>query len=100
MPLAGHFGAKKTTRKITQCFYWPHMARDVTQWTKECLQCQKHNKGTTQRSPLQPLPVIEEPWQRIAIDIVGPLPRTKNGFRYVLTVMDFASRYLEAVPLR
>lgn len=49
---------------------------------------------------MQPLPTIEEPWQRVAIDIVGPLPRTANGYRYILTIMDFASRYPEAVPLR
>lgn len=100
VPLAGHFGTRKTIGKLTQCFYRPQISKDVGRWTKECLECQRHNKGTTSRSPLQPLSTIEEPWQRVAIDIVGPLPRTANGYRYILTIMDFASRYPEAVPLR
>ena len=47
-----------------------------------------------------PLPTIEEPWQRVAIDIVGPLQRTDRGHRYILTIMDFGTRYPEAVPLK
>ena len=47
-----------------------------------------------------PLPVVEEPFQRIAMDIVGPLPRSQSGNRYVLVVCDYANRYLEAVALR
>lgn len=56
--------------------------------------------GIKHRSPLKPLPVIEEPWQRLAIDIVGPLPKSKGGFKYLLTAMDFVSRYPEAIPLK
>ena len=43
---------------------------------------------------------MEEPFQRVAVDIVGPLRRTKKGNRYILTLMDFATRYPEAIPLR
>ena len=46
------------------------------------------------------LPVIGEPFCRIAIDIVGPLPRSRSGNKYVLVMCDFAMRYLEAVPLK
>lgn len=51
-------------------------------------------------APLVPLPVIQEPFQRIAIDIVGPLQRSLKGNKYLLTLMDFATRYPEGVPLR
>ena len=53
-----------------------------------------------QRARLMPLPVISTPWKRIAIDIVGPLPRTKRGHKYLLTIMDFGTRYPEAIPLK
>ena len=49
---------------------------------------------------MQPLPAMEEPFQGVAVDIVGPLRRTKKGNRYILTLMDFATRYPEAIPLR
>jgi len=46
------------------------------------------------------MPLIDEPFQRIAVDIVGPLqPVTDNGNRYILTIVDYATRYPEAIPL-
>lgn len=86
--LAGHFGAKKTLKKIVGFFYWPNISKDVTEWCKTCEVCQKHNMGVTQRTPLRPLPTIQEPWTRVAIDIVDPLPRTKSGYKYILMGMD------------
>ena len=47
-----------------------------------------------------PLPIIEEPFQRIAMDIVGPLPRSRQGHRYILVICDYATRYPEAFPLK
>ena len=49
---------------------------------------------------MMPLPVIEEPIRRIAMDVVGPLPKTGQGHRYILVVCDYATRYPEAFPLR
>ncbi len=45
------------------------------------------------KAPLHPLPVMVQPWQQIAVDIVGELNHTKRGNRFILTVMDFASRW-------
>ncbi|CAC5401482.1 unnamed protein product [Mytilus coruscus] len=42
---------------------------------------------------------MDEPFQRIAIDFVGPLPLTENKNRYVLVCMNYATRYPEAFPL-
>ena len=50
--------------------------------------------------PMVPMPVIGEPFRRIAMDIVGPLPRTRRGHQYILMVCDYATRYPEAYPLR
>ena len=52
------------------------------------------------RSPLVPMPIIDVPFDRIALDIVGPLPKTSRGHRYILVIVDYATRYPEALPLR
>ena len=36
--------------------------------------------------PLLPLPVVEEPFGQIAMDTVGPLPKSRLGKRYVLVI--------------
>lgn len=50
-------------------------------------------------APLSPPPVMEEPFSKVMIDCVGPLPRTKKGNEYLLTIMDVGTRFPEAVPL-
>ena len=100
IPLAGHLGRDKTTRRVLQRFYWPTVYRDIAQYCRRCGACQKTSGKKLVRVPLIPLPVIAQPFQRIAMDIVGPLPRSEKGNRYVLVVCDYATRYPEAVPMR
>ena len=47
------------------------------------------------------MPLIDKPFKRVAIDLVGPIgPPSEDGHRYVLMLVDFATRYPEAVPLK
>ena len=100
IPLAGHLGKEKTTRRVLQRFYWPTLYNDVAEYCRQCGECQKTTHRGVHRAPLIPLPIIDEPFHRIAMDIVGPLPRSRSGKRYILVVCDYATRYPEAIPLR
>ena len=51
------------------------------------------------RAEMIPMPLVEKPFQHITMDIVGPLPRSKRGNKYILTICDYATQYPEAVPL-
>ena len=62
-------------------------------------ECQKASPRRDQRAPLIPLPVIEEPLQRVAMDIVGPLLRSHSGKKYILVICDYVTRYPEAIPI-
>ncbi|XP_068205369.1 uncharacterized protein [Palaemon carinicauda] len=76
--------------------------KDVVRHCKSCHQCQmvgKPNQKIT-KAPLIPIPVVEEPFTQIVIDIVGPLPKTKTGFQYMLTIMDRTTRFPEVIPVR
>lgn len=67
-----------------------------------CHGCQLTGKANQviPRAPLHPIPVLGEPFERVIVDCVGPLPRTRSGNQYLLTVMCSATRYPEAIPLR
>lgn len=52
------------------------------------------------KAPLIPIPPFNEPFSRIVVYIVGPLPKTTSGNVYILTMMDMATRYPEAMPIR
>ena len=49
---------------------------------------------------MKPIPTVEEPFSRVIVDCVGPLPKAKSGHQYILTIMCSSTRYVEAVPLR
>ena len=103
IPMAGHLGVRKTEARILAHFYWPRLRQDVTEYCKSCHTCQVVGKPQhrIKPAPLIPIPVSQEPFSRVLlIDCVGPLPKTKTGFQYLLTIMDTTTRFPEAVPLR
>ena len=100
IPLAGHMGRDKTARRIQQRFYWPTLFKDVADYCQKCPDCQKTDTQGRRRVPLVPIPIVQEPFERIAMDIVGPLKRSRKGNRYILVVCDYATRFPEAIPLR
>lgn len=100
--LAGHLGIGKTQAKIMRHFYWPQLHKDVVDFCKSCHACQLVGKPNQKipLAPLTPIPVVEEPFSKVIIDYVGPLPKTKKGNEFLLTIMDVTTRFLEAIPLR
>jgi hypothetical protein len=73
----------------------------VTQYIKECKTCQlnKETRPNT-RLPLTVTDTKTNPWEKIYLDIVGPLPVTESGIKYILTCQDNLSKYFIAVPLQ
>ena len=96
----GHLGRKKTYQKLLSHFYWPGMKKDVNNFVKTCHPCQLVGNRSVTPAPLHSIPVIHEPFEKVILDCVGPLPPTKKGNQYLLTVMDSATRYPEAFPLK
>ena len=101
-PMAGHLGTKKTLERIRQDFYWPGVNSDVRKHCRSCDPCQRTTpKGHTTRVPVGKVPLVGEPFTKVGIDLVGPIkPASTRGHRYILVVVDYATRYPEAVPLR
>ena len=101
-PMSGHLGINKTYHKIINHFYWPGLKSDVSKYCKTCHTCQMVGKPnqTIPKAQLQPIPAFDEPFSRILIDCIGPLPRTKSGNEYLLTIMCTSTRFPEAIPLR
>ena len=78
------------------------MKKDVKWYVSSCKVCQVVGKPNQKipKAPLVPIPSVGEPFQEVIIDIVGPLPRTRGGNEYLLTLIDRTSRYPDAIPIR
>lgn len=99
---SGHFGVKKTYLNILKHFFWPRVKKDVAAYIKICHVCQLTGKPnqSVNPAPLQPILVLNEPFEHLIVDCVGPLPCSKSGCKYLLTVMCQNTLYPAAYPLR
>ena len=100
-PFSGHFSTAKTESRLRRDFFWPRLSEEVRNFCRTCHQCQVGNLKRTPRAPLGTPAIPTEPFAHVCIDLVGPLsPASSEGHRYVLTLVDKATRYPDAVPLR
>src|SRR5215469_9808659 len=101
-PMSGHLGNKKTSERITSTFSWPRMGIEIRNFCESCDVCQKTMpKGRVKKTPLGKMPLIDVPFKRIGIDLIGAInPPSEEGHKYILTVIDYATRYPEAKALK
>jgi hypothetical protein len=99
-PVGGHQGISRTLERIKLYISWPGMEQEVSQFIKNCKICQL-NKETRKNIKL-PLTITDTkscPWEKLYLDVVGPLTNTQTGMRYILTCQDNLSKYIMAVPI-
>ena len=96
---AGHLGIASTKKSLLNRFTWPGVTKDIANYVKSREICQKHAKKKP-KIPLGKMEVIKKPFEKVVIDIVGPLPETNKGNSYILTLVDFSTRWPEAIPLK
>jgi hypothetical protein len=91
---AGHFAKDATYQRIIEKYFWPKMAKDIEQYVKTCDICQ-HRGGRKAHEQLHPIKV-GQPFDRVGIDVVGPLPITTKGNRYIVVASDYLTKWPEA----
>ncbi|XP_072036114.1 uncharacterized protein [Amphiura filiformis] len=98
--LAAHFGFQRTYSKIRQRYFWKGMYRDVDNWVRSCISCSQ--RKTHRHKVIAPMQIMKVPgaFQRVSVDILGPLPITTSGNRYVLCFTDHCTRWPILVPLK
>ena len=95
-----HMGARRVTALLRQRFSWPGMGQDVINYCRSCPTCQQCSKAPARKVPMLERVVMSEPFESMAFDIVGPLPKGRGGCRFLLTAVCMASRWPEAVPMK
>lgn len=96
---AGHLGQTKTYEKLKQCSIWYGMSQDSKLYVENCKVCNKNKKPN-----IKPRAALGEyhagyPLHRVHFDILGPLPVTKQGNKYILMIIDQFTKWLEIVPI-
>ena len=95
-----HMGARRVRALVRQRFVWPGMGQEIIQFCRSCPTCQRCVKAPARKVPMVERAVLSEPFEVLAFDIVGPMPKGKGGCRFLLIAICMASRWPEAIPLR
>ena len=95
-----HPNAEETIRRVAKDYYWPGLRRDIKGFVQSCHPCQVAKQSKTVNPGVGKFEVPDTRFSVIHLDIVGPLPRSHDGYKYMLTCFDRTSRWFEAYPLR
>jgi transposase InsO family protein len=96
----GHLRWEAIYSKMKTRYWWPNMRKDVKTWIKACPICMEFAKQAPNKVPIQPFPVVPI-FSRWGIDLIGPIsPTSDRGHRWIILGVEYASRWIEAAPLR
>ncbi|XP_064475837.1 uncharacterized protein K02A2.6-like [Ornithodoros turicata] len=91
-----HPGIVRTKQRLRQLYWWPAMDSNVETAIRGCDICQTADKSAkTAPAPLTPVKLPEEPWEKVSMDVVGPFEKAPQNCRYMITLIDYHSRWPE-----
>ena len=97
-----HPGYTKTKKLISDRYVWLNMKKDIKEYVAGCDVCARVKVSRHNEAPLHQFPSVHKRLSSIHIDLVGPLHASLHlglEYKYLLTVIDRASRWLECIPL-
>lgn len=100
LPSSGHAGIRRMINNIRKRYFWPGLEKDVTEFVNRCDKClrQKHFKYI--KEPMVITDTGCSAFDRVYLDIVGPLVKDIDSNLYILTLQCDLTKYVEAYPLR
>ena len=99
-PVGGHKGMNRTLQAIKTRYKWHNMKRDVERYVRQCKSCQVNKVlGPRRKVPREITSTAAHPFEKCYLDIVGPLPLSTAGNKYILTFQDDLSKYVVATPI-
>jgi hypothetical protein len=93
LPFTAHQGVTRTVEFIIRKYWWETLRRDVSGFIKGCVACAQRKTGHRMTAPLGEDLDARDFLDIVSLDIVGPLPITERGNRYLLTFVDHFTRF-------
>lgn len=101
IPISGHLGVFKTYHRLADRYFWPKMKADVATYIRKCHTCLRTKpEQKAKQGQMGGHSRVTKPWEVISTDLIGPLPRSRKGYSYILVVCDLYSKFSLCFPLR
>ncbi|KAG8176470.1 hypothetical protein JTE90_026073 [Oedothorax gibbosus] len=88
-----HYAFFKIYRSIQEKYYWKNMYKDIKKFSASCKKCIEKKGFKLTKSQLQNFETPSQPMELLSLDILGPLPMSEKGNRYILGAIDHFSKY-------
>lgn len=99
LPSSGHAGMRRMSNNIKKYYYWPGLDSDIKDFVKRCDKCQRQKYTRPTKEPMVITTTANSAFEKVFLDLVGPLERDNENFSYILTLQCELSKYVEAYPL-
>ncbi|CAH2083624.1 unnamed protein product [Euphydryas editha] len=96
---SGHAGIRRMINNIRQKYFWTGLEKDVTEFVRKCDQCQRQKHFKYIKEPMVITDTSGSSFDRILIDLVGPLDKDLYNYTYILTVQCNLTKFMQAYPL-
>ena len=96
---AGHPGQEETYTSIRRRFFWVRMRQDIKNYVQACRICACTKASNQKASSSQRGRRPSQPWEVLAVDLMGPYPRTSRGKTGIFVVTDLFTRWVEAFAI-
>jgi hypothetical protein len=99
-PAAGHYGIDRTIQRIATRYYWKNMRTYITKHIRACIECQRYKATNLRPAGLLQTTAVNQRFEVVAFDLIGPLPPSEEEERWILVVEDVATKWIELFPMR
>ena len=98
--LSAHLGVTKTLNRIAKVFCWPKMRSEAAAFVRRCQDCQRAKPAPDTRVGFHNSKVVTRPMERVFMDFVGPIIRSRKGNIAILVILDRFSKFVSLYPVR
>lgn len=99
LPTSGHAGIRRMINNIKKSYFWPGLERDVTNFVNKCKKCQMQKHSLPIKEPMVVTSTAMGAFDKVYLDIVGPLDKDYYGKVYILTIQCELTKFVEAYSL-
>ena len=100
--MGGYHSQNKTRDRVTKRYYWPNITTDIARCFNTCERCQKAKAVHLQKAQkeLHPIYIPNQIWTQISTDLLGNLTESPEGYKYVLTVIYYFTKWPEMITIK
>jgi hypothetical protein len=95
----GHFQVEATKNRVAVEYFWPNLEEIVVDVVRNCEACKRNHIEAPLQHNAKAIKVTGV-LDKIGMDLTFGLPETSDGYRGLITMIDYLTKFVWAFPIR